>query len=101
MTDPMKHWKMSPMDVESWRRWWDYTAAYSRMIDATDTEACPWYRVDSDQKRRARLNCIAHLLNQIPYEPMEWDPPVLGERDERKASQPKDVDFRHTVPDVY
>lgn len=101
MTDPLKHWKMSPMDIESWRRWWDYTAAYSRMIDATDTEACPWYRVDSNHKRKARLNCIAHLLGQIPYEQMDWTPPEAGKRKKRKPNQPKTVDFRHTVPEIF
>jgi polyphosphate kinase 2 (PPK2 family) len=101
MTDPLKHWKMSPMDVESWRRWSDYTAAYSRMIDATDTEDCPWYRVNSNNKRRARLNCISHLLAQIPYEPMEWEPPEVGERKERKPGQLDKVTFKHTVPTVY
>jgi polyphosphate kinase 2 len=101
MEDPMKHWKMSPMDVESYRRWWDYSSVYNRMIDATDTEACPWYRVDSDHKRRARLNCISHLLGQIPYEPMDWSPPELGERNDRKAGQPETVHFRHSVPPVY
>ena len=53
--DPMRHWKLSPMDVESWRCWWDYTAAYQRMLDVTDTKESPWYRVQADDKRRARL----------------------------------------------
>lgn len=101
MTNPMKHWKMSPMDVESWRRWWDYTAAYTRMIDATDTDASPWYKVNSNHKRRARLNCISHLLNQIPYEPMDWQPPEVGERKERTPGQPEKIEFRHKVPSVY
>ena len=101
MTEPLKHWKMSPMDVESWRRWWDYTAVYERMIDATDTDYCPWYRVNSNDQRRARLNCIAHLLGQIPYEPMEWEPPAMGKRKERKSGQPEELNFRHKVPKVY
>jgi len=103
MTDPMKHWKMSPMDIESWKRWWDYTAAYTRMIDRTDTEECPWFRVKSDDKRRARLNCIAHLLGQIPYEQMAWEPPEVnaGDRKQRKAGQPEKIKFKHTVPHVY
>ena len=65
--DPIKHWKLSPMDVESVRRWWDYTRAYQRMLDATDSPAAPWPIVPADDKRRARLNLIRHLLVSIPY----------------------------------
>ena len=69
--DPVKHWKLSPMDVESVRRWWDYTQAYQAMIAATDSPAAPWYIVPADDKRRARLNLIRHLLDQIPYRKVE------------------------------
>jgi polyphosphate kinase len=65
--DPVKHWKLSQMDIESVRRWWDYTAAYQRMIAATHTPEAPWYIVPADDKRRARLNLIRHLLDSIPY----------------------------------
>lgn len=99
--DPMKHWKLSPMDVESWRRWWDYTTVYNRMIDATDTEHCPWYRVQADNKRRARLNCISHLLSQFPYEEQDFHPPEGGKRKERKPGQPEKIKFKHTVQKVY
>ena len=58
ITDPVKHWKLSPMDIESVRRWWDYTAAYQRMIEATHTPEAPWYIVPADNKRHARLNLI-------------------------------------------
>jgi polyphosphate kinase 2 len=101
MTDPMRHWKLSPMDVESWKRWWDYTAAYQRMLDATDTDAAPWYRIQADDKRRARLNCISHLLSMIPYEEMDWQPPELGERKKKRPGTPSDLTFRHDVPSVY
>ncbi|MBR0916589.1 polyphosphate kinase 2 [Bradyrhizobium japonicum] len=67
INDPMKHWKLSPMDTESVRRWWDYTAAYQRMIEATHTPWAPWHIVPADNKRRARLNLIRHLLDSIPY----------------------------------
>jgi polyphosphate kinase 2 len=100
-TDPMRHWKLSPMDIESWRRWWDYTAAYARMLDATDTEWAPWYRVQADDKRRARLNCIAHFLSMVPYENIPFEPPTLGKRHKRRPGMPKSVDFRHQVPAVY
>jgi polyphosphate kinase len=67
MHDPRKIWKLSPMDLESHRRWHEYTIARDAMFAATDTEASPWLVVDSNDKRRARLNCIHHLLKIIPY----------------------------------
>ncbi len=75
--DPMKHWKLSPMDTESVRRWWDYTAAYQRMIKATHTSWAPWYIVPADNKRRARLNLIQHLLDSIPYKKVDVDLPKI------------------------
>jgi polyphosphate kinase 2 len=68
ISDPVKHWKLSPMDVESVRRWWDYTKAYQAMLEATDTPAAPWHVVPADDKRRARLNLIRDRLSSIPYE---------------------------------
>jgi polyphosphate kinase 2 len=73
--DPVKHWKLSPMDIESVRRWWDYTAAYQRMIEVTHTPEAPWYIVPADDKRRARLNLIRHLLHSIPYKKVHVDLP--------------------------
>ena len=75
--DPLKHWKLSPMDIESVRRWWDYTAAYQRMIEATHTPEAPWYIVPADDKRRARLNLIRHLLDSIPYKKVHADLPKI------------------------
>ncbi len=69
--DPRKVWKLSPMDLESHRRWYDYSRARDAMFAATDTEVSPWYVIQADDKRRARLNCIAHLLDQVPYERAE------------------------------
>ncbi len=80
INDPLRHWKLSPMDIESYRRWWDYTKAYDRMIAATDTAQTPWYIVHSDDKRRARLNCISHLLNIIPYEKIPFETAEPEER---------------------
>jgi polyphosphate kinase 2 (PPK2 family) len=65
--DPLRQWKLSPMDLPSRGRWYDYSRARDRMMDATDTKAEPWHIVRSDDKRRARLNCISHLLSLIPY----------------------------------
>jgi polyphosphate kinase len=65
--DPMRQWKLSPMDLESFSRWYAYSRARDRMLDATDTKDAPWYVLRSDDKERARLNCIAHVLEQISY----------------------------------
>jgi polyphosphate kinase 2 len=65
--DPLRQWKLSPMDVKSWSRWYDYSRARDMMLEATDTEETPWHVLRSDDKRRARLNCISHILSLIPY----------------------------------
>ena len=99
--DPRKHWKLSPMDVESWTRWWDYTEAYEAMIRATDMEHAPWYRVQSNDKRAARLNCISHFLSMIPYEKTGFELPPLPERRPRGPDVPDEVSFRHSVPELF
>ena len=80
--DPLRQWKLSPMDVKSWPRWYEYSRARDKMFEATDTEHAPWYIVRSDDKRRARLNCLSHILGLIPYKrlprqkvrlPKRWD----------------------------
>ena len=83
--DPSKRWKLSPMDLESHRRWYDYSRARDMMLAATDTPASPWYIVPSDDKKRARLNCIAHILNSIPYEEVPYTPPKLPPRQKAKG----------------
>ena len=65
--DPLRLWKLSPMDLESFRRWYEYSRARDQMLKATDSKYAPWYIVRSDDKKRARLNCISHLLSTIPY----------------------------------
>jgi len=70
INDPLRQWKLSPMDLKSYSRWYDYSEARDRMLKATSTEHAPWYIIRSDDKRRARLNCIAHLLNLVPYKRM-------------------------------
>ena len=65
--DPLRQWKLSPMDLESFRRWYDYSRARDAMLKATDSKHAPWYIVRSDDKKRARLNCISHVLDTIPY----------------------------------
>jgi polyphosphate kinase len=67
INDPLRQWKLSPMDVESYRRWYAYSRARDSMLKATDTKFAPWHIVRTDDKRRGRLNCISHILAQIPY----------------------------------
>lgn len=67
INDPLRQWKLSPMDLASYSRWYDYSLARDRMLAATDTKHAPWYIVPADDKRRARLNCISHVLSLIPY----------------------------------
>ncbi len=67
INDPLRQWKLSPMDIESYRRWYDYSRARDMMLEKTDSKHAPWHIVRSDDKRRARLNCIAHILRSIPY----------------------------------
>jgi polyphosphate kinase 2 len=67
INDPLRQWKLSPMDVESYKRWYDYSRARDAMLSRTDSKHAPWHVVRSDDKRRARLNCISHILSAIPY----------------------------------
>ena len=67
----MRQWKLSPMDLESYARWYAYSRARDMMLDATDTDEAPWHIVRSDDKRRARLNCIGHIIDLIPFEPVK------------------------------
>src|SRR5215472_5333272 len=67
INDPLRQWKLSPMDLESFRRWYEYSRARDLMLKATDSKQAPWHIVRSDDKRRARLNCISHLLSRVPY----------------------------------
>jgi polyphosphate kinase len=71
ITDPLRQWKLSPMDLPSRTRWYDYSRARDMMLEATDTEHAPWYIARSDDKKRARLNCISHLLSLIPHEELQ------------------------------
>ncbi|KPK58203.1 MAG: polyphosphate kinase [Gammaproteobacteria bacterium SG8_31] len=100
--DPRKTWKLSPMDVESFQKWFDYSRARDDMFAATDNEVAPWYIVQSDQKRRARLNCISHLLNLIDYEDLQEETVDLGERKFDDAYDDlASLEGRTFVPTVY
>ncbi|PCD69037.1 MULTISPECIES: polyphosphate kinase 2 [Rhizobium] len=98
--DPRRQWKLSPMDVESYQRWWDYTRAYDEMLRMTDSNHAPWWVVPSDDKKRARVNCISHILQSIPYERVKFDAPDLGKRQKRPADFLEDRSVRHVVPDT-
>ena len=78
--DPLRQWKLSPMDTESFGRWYDYSRARDMMFEATDTKHAPWRLIRSDDKRRARLNVIAHVLQTIPYKKISPDKVKLPKR---------------------
>ncbi|MDQ0562688.1 polyphosphate kinase 2 [Rhizobium mesoamericanum] len=99
--DPVRQWKLSAMDLESYRRWWDYTKAYDEMIRATGSPHAPWWIVDSNDKKSARINCITHLLKSIPYERLEFDEPKLGKRQKRPDDYVADSIARNIVPTVF
>lgn len=98
LTDPKKHWKLSPMDVESVKRYWEYTKAYQRMLDATDTDFAPWYLVDFDDQRRGRLALIRHLLSLIPYEKVKLDLPEMPKPPKRPKDVPERLRALRVVP---
>jgi polyphosphate kinase len=99
--DPLKQWKLSPMDMESRRRWEAYTKAKETMLDRTHIPEAPWWIVEAVNKKKARLNCIHHLLSQIPYAEIERDPVMLPDRvhnpDYLRHPVPKEI----FVPAVY
>jgi len=100
INDPRKIWKLSPMDLESHRRWYDYARARDAMLAATDIPESPWYVVNADDKRRARLNCIAHLLSLIPYEELPREKVALPPRQKAEGYKKPDQLFRF-VPAKY
>src|SRR6185312_11058537 len=84
ISDPLRQWKLSPMDLESFRRWYDYSHARDAMFEASDTDHAPWHIVRSDDKRRARLNCISALLDLIPYKKIREPKIKLPKRSNKK-----------------
>jgi polyphosphate kinase 2 len=82
--DPIRQWKLSPMDVASYGRWYDYSRARDMMFEHTDTDYAPWHIIHSDDKKRARLNAIAHILSQIPYKKVDHAKVKLPARSEKK-----------------
>jgi polyphosphate kinase 2 len=100
INDGRKIWKLSPMDVESHRRWYDYSRARDAMFEATDMEESPWYVINSIDKKRARLNCIAHLLSLIPYNELPEEEIKLGKRQSPNGYKEPERAY-HLVPEVY
>ncbi|MDP9809683.1 polyphosphate kinase 2 [Rhizobium tibeticum] len=98
--DPVRQWKLSPMDVESYQRWWDYTRAYDEMLRMTDSNHAPWWIVPSDDKERARINCISHILQSIPYQRVKFEAPDLGKRQKRPSGYIEDQSVRNVVPET-
>jgi polyphosphate kinase 2 (PPK2 family) len=92
--DPRKIWKLSPMDLKSYNRWYDYSRARDEMFATTDTDYAPWFVAHSDDKRRTRLNIIAHLLSRIPYKKVKREKVKLPERQERGGYREPDYKYR-------
>ena len=100
--DPLRQWKLSPTDLESRRRWYEYSRARDQMLDATDTPWAPWHIVRSDSKRHARLNCISHLLSLMPYQRVERPKVKIPKRSTKRSyDDVATMKDRHWVPEVY
>jgi polyphosphate kinase 2 len=99
--DPLKQWKLSPMDVEARRRWEDYTRAKEAMLERTHIPEAPWWIVEAVDKKRARLNCIAHLLEQIPYEDVSKGGVVLPARERHEDYIRQPVPREMIIPDRF
>lgn len=98
--NPEKRWKLSPMDLQSREHWLDYSRAKDTMFQYTDTASSPWWVVDADDKRRARLNCISHLLSQIPYQDVTSAPVELPPRQEGEYLRPP-YEEQSIVPEIF
>ena len=102
INDPLRQWKLSPMDLGSYSRWYDYSKARDQMLEATDTKIAPWYILRSDDKKRARLNGIAHILSSIPYKKVKRNKVKLPKRSKRgKYDDEVTMRGRRTVPERY
>ncbi len=100
--DPLRRWKLSPMDLESYAHWYAYSRARDMMLEATDTKDAPWYIVRSDDKRRARLNCISHLLRVIHYKEAPRDKVKLPKRSSKgEYDDQATLEGRRFVPEKY
>jgi polyphosphate kinase 2 len=102
ISDPLRQWKLSPMDLVSFKRWYDYSEARDQMLEATDTKHCPWHILRSDDKKRARLNGISYILSAIPYERVKHKKAKLPKRSmQRKYDDEKSMRGRNFIPERY
>jgi polyphosphate kinase 2 len=99
--DPLKQWKLSPMDVQSRARWEQYTKAKEEMLHRTHIPEARWWVVEADDKKRARLNCISHLLSQIPYGEVRHEPVILPERVRQPDYQRQEIPADRYVPERF
>ena len=99
--DPLKQWKLSPMDMESRRRWEAYTIAKEVMLERTHIPQAPWWVVQGDNKKRARLNCIDHLLSQVAYHEVEHTTVELPQRERHKDYSRRPVPAKMIIPEKY
>jgi polyphosphate kinase len=100
--DPLRQWKLSPMDLESYSHWYDYSRARDLMFGMTDTKESPWHIVRSDDKKRARLNCISHLLHLIPHEEVNREIIKLPKQSHKDAYDDRAIlEGRNFVPEIY
>ena len=101
ISDPLRQWKLSPMDLPSRECWYDYSRARDEMLKATDTDLAPWYILRSDDKKRARINCIAHMLSQIPYKALPQSNIDLPKRSKKGVyDDDRSLRQRRFVPDA-
>jgi polyphosphate kinase len=102
ISDPLRQWKLSPMDLESFRRWYEYSDARDLMLKATDSKHAPWHIIRSDDKKKARLNCILHFLSMIPRGKVPRERVKLPPRDHKKRYDDQlPMKRRHFIPEIY
>ncbi|MDJ0645230.1 MAG: polyphosphate kinase 2 [Flavobacteriaceae bacterium] len=99
--DPLKRWKFSPMDLKSRSKWLEYSKAKDAMFAHTDTKQVPWYVVNADNKKKARLNCISHILSQIPYEKIKHEAIDLPQLPKHEGYVRPPMDYQTFVPEKY
>ena len=101
ISDPVRRWKLSAMDLEGRARWVDFSKAKDTLFAHTDIKQAPWYVVNADSKKAARLNCISHLLSQVPYEPVPWEEVEVPERQQRVGYVRPPMSDQTFVPEIY
>ena len=101
INDPLRRWKLSPIDIEGRTRWVEFSKAKDTLFAHTDIKQAPWYVVNADSKKAARLNCISHLLSMIPYEEVPWEEVELPERQDRTGYVRPPMSDQTFVPEIY